>query len=68
MPDLGRMEKLIIGRKTSIDYVNHGFSCKVFFVLGMLCTFIQYLSPRLNKSPSLRANKSLIPSPSFSGS
>jgi len=58
MPDLGWMEKLTIGEKTTIDYVDLGFSCKVFFMLGMLCAFIQYLSPNLNKSPSLRANKS----------
>ena len=60
MLDLGRMEKLIIGGKIIICYVDLGFSCKIFFGLGMLRTFIQYLSPSLNKSPSPRANKSQI--------
>jgi len=54
------MEKLIIGRKTTIGYVDLGFSCKMLFMLGMLYTFIQYLSPSLNKSQSSRANKSQI--------
>jgi len=58
------MEKHIIGEKTIINYVNLGFSYKVFFVLGMLhTTFIQYLRPRLNNSPS--PNKSPILSFSF---
>jgi len=65
MPDLGWMEKLINGGKTTIDYVNLDFSCKVFFVLGMLLTLRQYLSPKLNKRPSPRTNKSPIPSFSF---
>ena len=62
MPDLGWMEKLIIGGKTTINYVNLDFFCKVFFMFGMLRTFVQYLSPSLSKSPSPRANKLQIPS------
>jgi len=63
MSGLSWIEKLSIGGKTTINYVDIGFACKAFFVLGMLHIFIQYLSPRLNNRP--RANKSLIPSVSF---
>jgi len=34
------MEKLIISGKIIIDYVDLGFYCKIFFVLGMFRTFI----------------------------
>jgi len=34
-------EKAYYWWKIIIDYVDIDFSCKVFFVLGMLCTFIQ---------------------------
>jgi len=54
------MEKPNIGGMTTISYMNLDFSCKVFFMLGMLCTFIQYLSLSLNKSASPKANKSQI--------
>lgn len=46
-----------------INFIDIDFSYEKFFALGMLCTFFQiihltlvcfFLSPRLNKSPSLR--------------
>jgi len=55
------MEKLIIGEKITIDYVNIGLSYKAFFVLGMLHSFIHLSqiaeSPMLSKRLSLRSNQ-----------
>ena len=59
--DLSWMEKLIIGGETTINYVDIGLSCRAFFVLGMLHTFIHLSqiveNPMLSKSPNLSANQ-----------
>lgn len=53
-PNLCQLKNLLIGQKTTINYVDIGFSCKVFFVLGMLNTFFQFLDYflRSHHSPS----------------
>ena len=50
MPKWGWLKKLI-GGETTLVSVDVYLFCKTYFVLDMLCTFLQYRNPRLNKEP-----------------